>query len=80
MKYVFNSSNGGHTKRVTALLELQNGFLVTGSEDASVKVWDLTYGSLRYTFNSSIGGHSAAIYSLAELENGYLGSYGFLIW
>ena len=39
----------GHTKDVDALTVLQNGNLVSGSEDNSIKIWNQTSGTLIQT-------------------------------
>jgi WD40 repeat protein len=74
LKFVFNSTNGGHSSNISTIIALRNGLLVSGSDDSSVKVWNLQNGTLRYTFNSSNGGHTNPIKSLVELENGYVAS------
>ncbi len=74
LKYTFNGTNGGHFAYVTALANLQNGLLASGSADHMIKLWDLSVGKLNFTFDASHLGHSAGITCLAMLENGYLSS------
>ena len=55
---------------VTSLVLLENGYLASGSEYETIKVWDTINGNLKYTFNN----HSNTIIGLLALENGYLAS------
>ena len=68
MKYTFHSS------RVSALTSLENSYLASGSDDRTVKIWDITNGKLKFSFDQSNGGHTDFVRSLASLENGYLAS------
>jgi WD40 repeat protein len=60
-----------HKEAAKCLVELKNNKFASGSEDMTIKIWDLSYNS------SSIGtliGHSGVIPALVELENGHLAS------
>ncbi len=48
--------------------------MASGSSDCSIKIWDLTQGSLKFTFDKTNGGHYNWISSLAYLGNGLLAS------
>ena len=67
----------GHHSDISSLVELRNGYLVSGSWDHIVKLWDHTNGKLVRTI---ITGHTGDVSSLVELKNtGYLvsgGGYG----
>ena len=41
LKHTFDSSNGGHTSDVEALVLLENGYLASGSNDNSIIIWEL---------------------------------------
>jgi WD40 repeat protein len=60
-----------HDLVVSALLQLPNGVLVTGSYDKTIKVWD---PSNNYTLLNNLTGHSDIVYSLINLSNGMLAS------
>jgi WD40 repeat protein len=76
IKSIFNSSNGGHTGPISALVLLSDNSLASGSDDRTIKIWDLTTGTLRFTFDASNGGHSDKITQLILLSQsgGQLGS------
>ena len=58
----------GHTKRITALVELPNGFIASGSEDTKIRIWDLSNGICCGTLSI----HEKSITALAVLSNGSL--------
>ena len=71
-----------HSDGITSLLVLKNGDLVSGSEDQSIKIWDLKSGHLTYTFDKFNGGHSSLVSDLVELQDDisdkkYLASSGY---
>jgi WD40 repeat protein len=41
-----------HSRRITSLLELENGDLVTGSEDGCIKVWNIRSGEIARTIDT----------------------------
>jgi WD40 repeat protein len=53
-----------------SLIKLSNGNIASGSDDATVKIWDPITGSLLKTFN----GHTRAVNTLIELPNENLAS------
>ena len=68
----------GHTNYANALTVPQNGNLVSGSEDKTIKIWNSTTGELIQTLT----GHRTGVYSLTVLANGNLvsGSDHIRIW
>ncbi|RMZ96870.1 WD40 repeat-containing, partial [Brachionus plicatilis] len=71
-----NSRNGsikkklvGHTSVVNQIIELPNGNLVSCSDDKTVKVWNISNGTVIKTMT-----HTSLVYSIAVLNNGYLAS------
>ena len=60
----------GHTSNVRALLVYPSGDLISGSDDQTVKVWNVLNGSLRKT----LIGHNSLIRSIVLLENGDIAS------
>ena len=73
--YTFDSSNGGHTGIISSIVSLDaQHLLASGSWDATVKIWNLTTGTLIYTFDSSNGGHTKNVNCLAYLGNNLLAS------
>ena len=74
MKFTFEESNGGHSDTLWALASLVNGLLASGSDDNTIKIWEVTNGKLKYTFDQTNGGHSNLVNLLESLENGYLAS------
>ncbi len=63
----------GHIDYIRALTILENGDIVSGSVDKSIKIWNINDGSLKRTLN----GHTHHILALTSLSNGDLvsGSY-----
>ncbi len=62
---------------VRSLVELDNGYLASGSDDASLKIWDITNGKLKFTIDNS-NQHFDSVQSLASLEgNGFVASGSF---
>ena len=58
----------GHTDWVWALTVLQNGNLVSGSVDRTIKIWNPTTGALIQTLT----GHTYYVVALTVLQNGNL--------
>ena len=67
LKLTFDESNGGHSSYVTSLVNLQNGYLASGSYDYSVKIWNIRDGKLKYAFDKLNGGHFYYVVSLELL-------------
>ena len=60
----------GHEKRVAALVKLSNNLIASGSEDATVKIWDINGKNYKYPImtKNSYGG----VLCLLEFEPGML--------
>ena len=58
----------GHTNVVFSLTVLQNGNLVSGSVDNTIKIWNQTTGALIQT----LAGHTDGVDALTVLQNGNL--------
>ncbi len=52
----------------------KNGYLVTGSDDNSIKIWDIINHELVFIINETNGGHVELIRHLLDLSNGWLAS------
>lgn len=62
---------GQHTGIINAIATDSTGqTLVTGSEDGTVRVWDMRTGGLRQTFYMPGGQENGAVYALALSPNG----------
>ena len=55
----------GHTERVTALAVLPDGRALSGSEDGTLRLWDLASGKSRV-----LKGHTGKVTALAVLPDG----------
>ena len=55
----------GHTDLVNCLVVLPNGNLGSGSDDKTIKIWNINNGSVLKTFT----GHSNWVTTLAVLAN-----------
>ena len=60
----------GHEDFVCSLAVLEDGRLASGSDDCTIKIWDLAIGACVATLE----GHDDAVRSLAVLEGGRLAS------
>ena len=63
----------GHTSAVRSLAILPDGRLASGSQDMTVRIWNLTTGNAEFVQNA----HSNYVKSLGVLPNGYLVSVGY---
>ena len=70
MKYTLTGPNG----TVRALAVSKNGYLASGSDDYTLRIWNLENKREIYCFNSSNGGHSNHIRTLLSLKENYLAS------
>ena len=62
----------GHTRRVVALTVFQNGNLVSGSADTTIKVWNPRTGALIQTLT----GHTSAVEALTVCSS----EWQFFFW
>lgn len=72
-KLITDSSNlslRGHTGMIFSLIDLQNEFLLSGSDDKTIKIWNKTDWSLIETLK----GHSKAIRCLVKLSKSLVAS------
>ena len=60
----------GHTGSAFALVVLQNGDLVSGSWDETIRVWS----SGTYEYKRVLKGYNSSVWSLGVLPNGDLAS------
>jgi len=65
-----NGTLSGHTGWVNALLVLPNGLLASGSDDSTIKLWDVD----RQACVSTLSGHTSFVTALVVLPNGVLAS------
>lgn len=77
LTYTFNSTNGGHNGSINVLVSLDDGLLASGSNDATIKIWNLTERKLIFTFNSTKEGHTKKVTLLASLSQRRLVSGSF---
>jgi len=60
----------GHTDLVIGLTLLKNGFLVSASQDKTIKIWNL----VNYTLVNTILGHTNGVWCVCTLSNSMLAS------
>ncbi|MGZ3633961.1 MAG: WD40 repeat domain-containing protein [Parachlamydiaceae bacterium] len=60
----------GHTDFVSALVELADGTLASGSKDKTIKLWDPVSGAMKHTLT----GHTNGVNALVQLADGTLAS------
>lgn len=60
----------GHTKYISKIMQLQDGCIVSGSADNTVKIWDLEKLTCLLTFAE----HKETIRDIIELKNGNIAS------
>jgi WD40 repeat protein len=60
----------GHLSSVNTLVYLGDNLLGSGSSDKTIKVWNLTSGTVKYT----LIGHSDDILKIVKLDDNLLGS------
>ncbi len=58
----------GHTDFISCLTVLQNGYLISGSSDTTLKVWNVNGGIELRTLDE----HRAGIFGLAVLDNSFI--------
>jgi WD40 repeat protein len=59
-----------HKGYITSLVLLKNGDLASGSEDSTIKIWELNTGKVKQT----LSGHESGVYCLAVLKDNFLAS------
>jgi WD40 repeat protein len=62
----------GHTRPVTCLAKISDTEIASGSDDATIKIWNLADHSLKQTLN----GHIGPVYALGYVSVGFLVSAG----
>ena len=70
--YIYNVKNGdllntlaGHTDKITTLIKVKDGSLVSSSFDKKIKIWN----PFKATCEKTLIGHQNSIYSLMEFPN-----------
>ena len=53
-----------HKGRINCIIKLSNGNIATGSQDNTIKIWDIEKKEVLYTLN----GHTSIIWDIRELE------------
>ncbi len=74
VEYRLRDTLSGHNGTVRSLVVLDNGFLVSGSDDFSIKIWDNKNGKLIQTFDEKNEGHSNQIRKLIKLKSNHVAS------
>ena len=67
-KYHCCFSSNQHKSSVDVIIQLQDGRLVSGSEDSTINFWDVK----EYKCIKTIKAHKEGVYCLHQLKNGYL--------
>ena len=62
----------GHTSWVEVMIELSNGKLATGSQDNTIRIWDLNKQEGEDGYCRVLEGHTNWVSSVIELSNGKL--------
>jgi WD40 repeat protein len=57
-----------HTGRINCLIQLSNGKIASGSQDNTIKIWDIEKKEAIYTLK----GHTSIIWDIRELEGNKL--------
>lgn len=57
-----------HSGRINCLIKLSNGTVASGSQDNTIKIWDIEKKEAKYTLN----GHTSIIWDIRELEGNRL--------
>lgn len=58
----------GHSQPISALVDLPSGYLLSGSEDSVIRIWDLSQGQA--TIVTSLYGHNAGVTVLSAFSIG----------
>lgn len=72
-KIYSNFQSAGHKENVTCLLLINSNYLASGSNDKTIKIWDL------FTLKeiNSLNGHQKEITALCLIKPGFIASTGF---
>ena len=62
---------GGHSWGVHSLAITSDGWLISGSDDTTIKVWNQQYDLFK-TLDETVGGHLGGVWSLAITSDGLL--------
>ena len=67
-----SSQNKEHKRRINCLIKLSNGYIATGGQDTTIKIWDIEKKDLIATLE----GHTSMIWEIGELKGNKLISGG----
>ena len=59
----------GHDNTVMSVIELRNGKLATGSEDSTIRIWDLNRQEREDGYCRVLEGNTNSVWSVIELRN-----------
>jgi WD40 repeat protein len=62
-----NFNLAGHAHKITSMIVADNGDLISGSLDGSIRVWSMATRLAKYVFNNQNGGHTGSITALAKM-------------
>ncbi|MCZ6801364.1 MAG: hypothetical protein O7F12_12840, partial [Nitrospirae bacterium] len=82
---ILKLETGGHTDDISRIaLDVSNNFLITGSKDKTIRVWDINNKTLSKTLRPPIGtGHEGKIFAVAVSPDGKTiacGGYTGITW
>lgn len=72
--YECKDSLEGHTNRITSIISLQDGTLVSASADTTIKIWSFDQTSNKFKCTKTITDNSEVIWNLLLLSNGTFAS------
>ena len=67
----------GHTKWVKCLLELDNGTILSGSDDQSIKIWNYDKNEDKYILFNTLNEHKLSVRTLCQIDEKYFASGSF---
>ena len=68
--YQFSISQNIHSNKINKITELKNGFLVTTSEDKTIKILKMDYLNKKYEIIQTLTGHTSSVWMALELSDG----------